>query len=73
MKLLAKTVGIGCLLLMFVPSASAEVLTLDEAIDIAVNRTGRGGIIEGNFEVAEQQYFAEKIGFYLPEISINAT
>ena len=73
MKPLVKTVVVGWILLMLVQPVSAEVLTLDEAIDNAVNRTGRGGIIEGNFEVAEQQYFAEKIGFYLPEISINAT
>ena len=73
MKLLAKTVVVGWTLLMLGQLLSAEVLTLDQAIDIAVNQTGHGGIIAGNFEVAEQQYFAEKIGFYLPEISINAT
>jgi outer membrane protein TolC len=73
MKLLANATVVGWTLLMLVQPVSAQVLTLDEAIDIAVNQTGRGGIIEGNFEVAEQQYFAEKIGFYLPEISINAT
>jgi outer membrane protein TolC len=54
-------------------TAGARELTLDEAIDIAVNKSGRGGIIRGNLEVAEQQYFAEKIGFYLPEVSINGT
>jgi outer membrane protein TolC len=52
---------------------ASRPLTLDEAVDIALNNTGRGGIIKGNLEVAEQQYFAERIGFYLPEISINAT
>lgn len=73
MKLLVKTVVVGWTLLMLVQPGSAQVLTLDEAINIALNQTGRGGIIQGNFEVAEQQYFAERIGFYLPEISINAT
>ena len=49
----------------------ARSLTLQEALDIAVGNTGRGRIIEGNLEVAEQQYFAERVGFYVPEISIN--
>ena len=71
MNLLAKGVVVICILVMFSIPVTAEVLTLDDAIDIAVNKTGRGGIIEGNIEVAEQQYFAEKIGFYLPEITIN--
>jgi len=51
----------------------AEVLTLDDAIDIAINRTARGGMIRGNLEVAEQNYFARKINFYVPEISINGS
>lgn len=51
----------------------AELLTLDEAIDFAVNRTSRGGTIRGNLEVAEQNYFARKINFYVPEISINGS
>ncbi len=63
----------GLSILICALSGSAAVLTLDEAIDIAINQTGRGDIIEGNYEVAEQQYYAERIGFYLPEISINAT
>ncbi|MBU1318733.1 MAG: TolC family protein [candidate division Zixibacteria bacterium] len=57
-----------------VPALSyAEMLTLDDAIDIAVNRTARGGMIRGNLEVAEQNYFARKINFYVPEISINGS
>ncbi len=54
-------------------SVSARELTLDEALTIALNETGRGGILTGNLEVAEQNYFAEKINFYLPEISINGS
>jgi len=55
------------------PTVTGRSLTLDEAIEIALNESGRGGIIRGNLEVAEQQYFAEKIGFYVPELSINGT
>ncbi len=46
-------------------------LTLDEAIALAVTRTSRAEIIRGNLEVAETNYFAERVNFYLPEISIN--
>jgi len=46
-------------------------LTLDEAIALAVTRTSRAEIIKGNLEVAEKNYFAERVNFYLPEISIN--
>ncbi len=52
---------------------TARELTLEEALDIALNRTGRGEIIKGNLDVAEETYFAEKINFYLPEISINGS
>ncbi|MBN1211657.1 MAG: TolC family protein [candidate division Zixibacteria bacterium] len=51
----------------------AVELTLDDALDIALNRTPRGGIIKGNLEVAEQQYNAKRINFYLPKISINGS
>lgn len=53
--------------------ASAREVTLAEAFDIALQRTGRGRIIEGSLEVASQQYFAERINFYVPEISINGS
>ncbi len=55
----------------FFANVHAMKLTLDEAIDIALNRTSRGEMIRGNLEVAEQNYFARKINFYVPEISIN--
>jgi hypothetical protein len=41
-------------------------LTLEDAVDIALNRTSRGEMIRGNLEVAELNYFARKINFYLP-------
>ena len=52
----------------FVAAAS---ITLDEAFDIALGRSSRGEIIRGSEEVAEQQYFAERIGFLLPKVSLN--
>jgi len=46
---------------------------LEQAIDKAVGHTGRGIIIDGNLDVAEQRYFAEKINFYVPELSLNGS
>ncbi|MDF1544236.1 MAG: TolC family protein [bacterium] len=61
------------LLILILHSATgyAEKISLQDAIDIAVNRSSRGEIIRGTKEVAEQQYYAERIGFLLPKISIN--
>ena len=55
------------------PPVGAVEMTLDDALRIAVNETPRGGIIKGNLEVAQQQYNAKKINFYLPSISINGS
>ncbi len=52
-------------------TASGVELTLQDAIDIACNRTSRGSIINGRLEVAEQTYRARRTNFYFPEISIN--
>ncbi|MBU8934263.1 MAG: TolC family protein [candidate division Zixibacteria bacterium] len=51
----------------------ARELTFDEAIDIAVNHSSRGQIIRGDREVAERTYFAKKVGFWVPEISIRGS
>ncbi len=51
----------------------ARELTIDEAIDMALNHSSRGSIIKGRLEVADQTYQAKKINFYLPEISINGS
>ncbi len=71
----AKLIVIGLTLLAVSLTGVSEIAARDiswqEAIDIAVNRSGRGEIIEGDLEVAEQNYFAEKVNFYIPEISIN--
>ncbi len=60
-------------LVMFSLTAGAAELTLQEAFDIALHRSGRGQIIDGSLEVAEQEFFAEKINFYVPELSINGS
>jgi len=51
----------------------AQSLTLDQALDIALNRTMRGEMIDGNLDVAQQLYSARRINMYLPEISINGS
>ena len=53
--------------------AVSRDITLDQALDIALNRTARGGIINGNLDVAEQTYHARQINFYVPEVSLNGS
>ncbi|MFZ5980609.1 MAG: TolC family protein [Candidatus Zixiibacteriota bacterium] len=55
------------------PPVSAVEMSLEDALNIALNETPRGGIIKGNLEVAQQQYNAKRINFYLPSISINGS
>lgn len=63
-----------CILLLANPdSFAARMVTLDDAIDITLNKTARGTIIRSKLEVAEQNYYAKRINFYLPEISINGS
>lgn len=54
-----------------VSNVMAREITLRQAIRIAIEDSDRGRIIDGSLEVAEQQYFAERVNFILPEISIN--
>lgn len=61
---LGMSVGPGAML-------SARDLTLDQALDIALDHTARGGMIKGKLEVAEMNYRAKRINFYVPEVSIN--
>jgi outer membrane protein TolC len=51
----------------------AAELTYDDAITIAVNRSSRGAILRGDLEVAEKGYFARRVRFYVPEISLDAS
>ncbi len=61
------------MILIVMLASTASSLTLEEAIDLGLNHTARGSMIEGNLEVAEQNYFARRINFYLPEISIKGS
>ncbi|UCG60720.1 MAG: TolC family protein [Candidatus Zixiibacteriota bacterium] len=62
---------LAALLLVAGTDICARELTWEQALRIAVDKSSRGEIIEGDLEVAEQNYFAEKINFFVPEISIN--
>ena len=71
---LVGTIALGIGVLSLWPgSLRARDLSLDQAMDIALNRTMRGEMIEGNLEVAEQLYSARRINMYVPEISINGS
>lgn len=52
---------------------AARDLTLQQALDIALNQTARGGMIRGRADVAEMKYQAKHINFYVPQVSINGT
>ena len=54
-----------------VASAGAVDLTLEKALSLALKETARGSIIDGQLEVAQQNYRARRTNFYFPEISIN--
>lgn len=54
-------------------SAWAETVTLQTTLDRLLGETTRGRIIAGQRRVVEDKYAAERIGYYLPEISFNTT
>jgi outer membrane protein TolC len=55
-----------------VPAAD-QTMTLDSALQQLLEQTTRGRIIAGQHQVAQDKFDAEKIGYYLPEISLNTT
>ncbi len=55
------------------PQNWSRQITLEQAVEMAVSNTPRGSIIRGRLEVAEQNYKAKRINFYVPEISINGS
>ncbi|KAA3632976.1 MAG: TolC family protein [Calditrichaeota bacterium] len=73
MKYVRYLLLIGCLVSGLYFTVDAAVLSLQDAIEIAVYKSNRGEIIEGDLEVARQQYQAERINFYVPDISINGS
>ncbi len=50
---------------------TAQVLTLDSAIDGALRRSARGKIIQEKQQIAESNYRAKRISFYVPLLTIN--
>ena len=66
-------ISVACLAVLLCGESWGVELTLKDAIDIALNKTARGDIIEGKLEVAKQNYDAKRINFYVPEISINGS
>jgi len=56
-----------------IPPVSATDLSLDQALDRAMNKTARGDMIRGNEDVARQYYSARRTNLYFPEISINGS
>lgn len=61
------------LIILFEIAAAAEPMTLDKTLDRLVNESTRGRILAGQLEVAQAKFKAERIGYYLPEISFNTT
>lgn len=54
-------------------AAAAETITLEKTLDRLVHQATRGRIIAGQLEVARAKFKAERIGYYLPEITFNTT
>jgi outer membrane protein TolC len=74
-KLIIPIFALCCVLILMSSAAMlmGEEISLKEAVEIAVGQTARGGMIEANLEVAEQNYFARKINFYVPEIYVRGS
>lgn len=64
---------VGLVVMSFTGPVGARELTFVEALQLGVGQSSRGAIIQGDLEVAERKYYAERITFYVPEISINSS
>ena len=53
--------------------AQAETMTITTTLDRLLNETARGRILTGQRQVAQDKFSAQRIGYYLPEISFNTT
>jgi outer membrane protein len=69
----AVVVGLTAVLVLVPQVYGGAELTLDSALARALQHTTRGGMIKGNLEVAQQQYFARRVNMYVPEISIQGS
>ncbi|MCK5127440.1 MAG: TolC family protein [candidate division Zixibacteria bacterium] len=68
------TINFFVLILLFTfSSVFAQEITLEETLTRLLDSSTRGQIIKGQFEVSEAKFNAEKIGYYLPEISLKST
>lgn len=61
------------LTLVISSTTMSRELTLNSALEFATAKSERSKIINGDLEVAQQEYNAERINFILPEISINGS
>lgn len=76
MRMAGHTLGAVVLTAVSMAGATQAVgrdLTLEQALDIGLTQSTRGRMVRGSLEVAEQAYFARRINFYVPEISINGS
>jgi len=69
MRILALFLALSCTSIC----VTAETMSLKAALDRLLNQTTRGRIIAGERQVAEDKFNAERIGYYIPEISFNTT
>jgi outer membrane protein TolC len=58
-------------LLIFAVTSYGTDLTLDQALEKVISHSSRAAAVRGDLQVAEQQFFAEKINFWVPEVSLN--
>jgi outer membrane protein TolC len=68
---MSRAIAWACLAAICAGTGWTRDLTLPQALDMAVQQSTRGRMVNGNLEVAQQTYFAKRINFYVPEISIN--
>ncbi|MCP4568266.1 MAG: TolC family protein [FCB group bacterium] len=60
-------------LLFLSTAAAAETITLKQTLDKLITNTTRGRLIAGQREVSQAKFRAERVGYFLPEISLNAS
>ena len=67
------TAIVSLLLFLLSASVAAETMTLKQTLDRLIENTTRGRLIAGRREVSQARFKAERIGYFLPEISLNAS
>jgi outer membrane protein TolC len=70
-SVLERTTSLTFAVVVAASTAFTTEITLDEALEKTVTRSSRAAAVRGDLQVAEQQYFAEKINFWVPEVSLN--